>query len=58
VSSITWTKPGASPFGEASHRPNRSVGAMTRNGEQAMNSRECLSNRLICFFSDRSVGAP
>ena len=35
-SSMTWTKPGASPFGEASQRPDGSVVAMTRNGDSAM----------------------
>lgn len=32
-SSSTWTKPGASPFGDASQRPSASQLAITRNGD-------------------------
>ena len=45
-----------SPFGDASQRPDGSDEAMTRNGERAMNARQCSSNRLSCFFSERSLG--
>lgn len=55
---ITWTKPDASPFGDASHRPDGSANAMTRNGERAMKSRQCLSSRPSGFFKARALGAP
>jgi hypothetical protein len=58
VSSRTCTKPGISPFGEASQRPDGSEDAITRNGESAMKLRQCLSNRANCFLTARSLGSP
>src|SRR5439155_1086231 len=39
-SSMTLTKPGASPFGEASQRPDGSLEAMTRKGDSAVKALE------------------
>ena len=58
ASSITWTKPGVSPFGEASSRPEASAEAITRNGDSAIKARECFSSRGICFLTARSLGSP
>jgi hypothetical protein len=43
VSSSTSTKPAASPLGETSHWPAAFEVARSRNGEAAINARECSS---------------
>ena len=38
--------------------PRLRLVVLTGAGERAMNARQCLSNRLSCFLTDRSLGVP
>ena len=39
-------------------RPDGSVEAITRNGDNSINARECFSRRGNCFLTARSCGCP
>ena len=57
-SSLTLTKPGASPLGDTSPRPSLPIVPMTKNGEISMNARQCLSRWSNCLSTARSDGSP
>ncbi|AHZ50839.1 hypothetical protein FORC085_1922 [Bacillus cereus] len=54
----TYTNPGASPLGEASHSPNLFAVDNTRKGDLERKSTQWWSNDEITFFNARSLGFP
>lgn len=54
----TYTNPGASPLGEASHSPNLFAVDNTRKGDLERKSTQWWSNDEITFFNARSLGQP